>query len=121
MSRRVHLLSLPVVAFLFVTFSAGVPARGQGKGGSGDDAKVVLPVGGADKLQNDVKTKHYRDTITGLIKGTIQPSEANKDVIDTAAKHYVYRVTWPWLHQEPGRLEEVYKEFDRDLIQALSV
>src|SRR5262249_34672281 len=73
---------------------------------------------GADKLDKQYKTKEFRDQLSALAKGTAQPSEANKDLIDKAAQWHIYRVTWTLLQNEPDRMEGVYQDLNRLLTDA---
>jgi hypothetical protein len=89
---------------------------GQGKGQ--DDAKVILPRGNRDKLEKP--TKEQRDAWNALVKGdrAYAGSEKDKEVIDTAAQLFAYRVTWTWYHDEPSKMDQLYKEFDGALTTA---
>ena len=123
MMLRLRWLSISVclaVAALVVSESA-TPVHAQGKGGG--DANVMLPRGGTDGLKKRVQSPEYRAIWAALFKGERPYTPADKEVIDTAAQWFVYRVTWIEYHEEatkeqPGKLDLLVKEFERDLIVA---
>src|ERR1051325_1936850 len=85
-----------------VALAAGVSpmlsrSYGQGKGPTLDDAKIMLPRGGQEKLTNDFNSAKHREAWKVLVTAerTYSP-ERDKDVIDTSAQWFVYRLTWPW-------------------------
>jgi hypothetical protein len=123
MSRCEWLLSLAKGVLLSLAACALLPAGlawgQQGKGPSStEEARVMLPRDGADKLDKQYNSKDFREQLSALTKGTAQPSDANKEVIDKAAQWHIYRVTWTLLQSEPERMELTYQQFSRILTEA---
>src|SRR5262245_45692805 len=117
MHRAVRPLSR-LIPFALLTAGLLVPAtpgRAQKSGPREEDAKVVLPQGGHEKLEKFLNQRETRDVWNALVKGERTPSEANKDLIKSAAQYFVYRVTLTWKHEEPGYMGSLYTQLDQQL------
>lgn len=121
MSRAVLLLSstrLTLLGLLAGLLLSATSLRAQVKQPSGgEDAKIMLPVEGAKRLDDQYKTKEVREALTSLTRGTTQPSDANREAIEVGAKWLIYRVTWPELQNKPEAMDSVVKEYDRFLTE----
>lgn len=100
-----------------------VPVGAQQKGGTSGssgtaDAKVILPRDGYEKLDTLYKKKETREALDSMVKGTTTPTAAHKDVIETAAKWHVYRVTWPSLQEKEDGMDGVVRDLDKRLADA---
>jgi hypothetical protein len=58
-----------------------------------------------------------KDLFDRFVRGLKTPGEGDKTLIDTAAKYYVYRLTWFDNPKDPKVLHKLAEEFSRDIME----
>jgi hypothetical protein len=79
-------------------------------------ARAQTPQEGTDALENEYK-KH-RQILPQLLKGAVAADPADKEhaaAIDAAARYATTRFLWDLKQKEPGQMDRVYQDFDKDV------
>ncbi len=79
-------------------------------------ARAQTPPEGTDALENEYK-KH-RQILPQLFKGTVAAEPGNTEhaaAIDAAARYATTRFLWDLKQKEPGGMDRIYQDFDKDV------
>jgi hypothetical protein len=83
-------------------------------------ARAQTPREGMDAL--DAEYRKHRQQLPQLFKGSVEADPNNKDhaaAIDAAARYATTRFLWGLYQTEPGKVDRVYQDFDKDVVSII--
>ncbi len=72
------------------------------------------------KVDLEEAQRKYRTQILKLIDGSAQPTAADKEAIEMAAKWYVHRLDWPIIRTDAKKMHDLQVEMDNEMISRVS-
>jgi hypothetical protein len=83
-------------------------------------ARAQTPQEGTDALETEYR-KH-RQLLPQLLKGSVEADPNNKEhaaALDAAARYATTRFLWDLNQKDPGKMDRVYQDFDKDVVSIL--
>jgi hypothetical protein len=83
-------------------------------------SRAQTPQEGTDAL--DAEYRKHRQLLPQLFKGSIEADPKDKEhaaAIDAAARYATTRFLWDLYQKDPGKIDRVYQDFDKDVVTIL--